>query len=139
MKTVKKTLLHYQKGASNKVYNVYLVEVSRGSYLVNFEYGRFGATLREGSKTSTAVNLESAQKIYDSLVVSKMNKDYVVKEGYDSTKQEEKKERNSMSSEAYKKLLLERLQRAGELEGKKLKKVDNYEVSRLIYRAGELK
>ena len=164
MKTVKKTLLHYQKGTSNKVYNVYLVEVSRGKYLVNFEYGRFGSTLREGSKTSTAVDLESAQKIYDSLVVSKMNKDYLVKEGYDSTKQTEKKERTSLSSEAYKKLLVERLGRVGEtIEERsqsrargatgfraihaslvtttktKLKKVDNYEVSRLIYRAGELK
>jgi len=139
MKTIKKTLLHYQNGTSNKVYNVYLIEVSRGKYLVNFEYGRFGATLREGSKTSTPLDLNSAQKLYDSLVVSKMNKAYVIKEGYDSTKQEEKKEATILTTQAYKKLLLERLKKAGTVENKKLKKVDNYEVSRLIYRAGELK
>jgi hypothetical protein len=168
MKTIKKTLLHYQKGTSNKVYNVYLIEVSSGNYLVNFEYGRFGATLREGSKTATPVDLTKAQKLYDSLVVSKMNKEYLVKEGYDSTKQEEKKEKKTLTSQEYKNLLIERLKKVGEVESTehttqtrdngatgfraihstvttsthsttKLKKVDNYEVSRLIYRAGELK
>ena len=168
MKTIKKTLLHYQKGTSNKVYNVYLIEVSSGNYLVNFEYGRFGATLREGSKTSIPVDLIKAQKIYDSLVVSKMNKDYVIKEGYDSTKQEEKKEKKTLTPQEYKDFLVERLKKVGEIENSehitksiangatgfkaihstvtttmhtisKLKRVDNYQVSRLIYRAGELK
>jgi len=101
MKTIKKTLLHYQKGTSNKVYNVYLVELSSSEYLVNFEYGRFGSTLREGTKTSSPVALERAQKLFDSLVVSKINKDYVVKQGYDATKQEEKKEREVVSSSKY--------------------------------------
>ena len=167
MKTIKKTLLHYQKGTSNKVYNVYLIEVSSGNYLVNFEYGRFGATLREGSKTATAVDLTKAQKLYDSLVIAKMNKDYKVKEGYDSSKQEEKQEKKTLTSQEYKSLLVERLKKVGEVEKTehtrqsrngatgfraihstvtttthtttKLKKVDNYEVSRLIYRVGELK
>jgi len=161
MKTIKKTLLHYQKGTSNKVYNVYLIEVSTGNYLVNFEYGRFGATLREGSKTSTAVDLSKAEKLYNALVVSKMNKDYLVKEGYDSTKQEEKKEKKALTSQEYKSLLIERLKKVGEVESTKhsikstgfkaihsavttthtivkLRRIDNYEVSRLIYRAGEL-
>jgi len=97
MKTIKQTLLHYQKGTSNKVYNVYLVQISSSEYLVNFEYGRFGSTLREGSKTSSPVTIERAEKLFDSLVVSKINKDYVVKQGYDSQKKEEKKERSSCS------------------------------------------
>ena len=136
MKKIKQTLLHYQKGTSNKVYNVYLIEISPSEYLVNFEYGRYGATLREGTKTSSPVPLEKAQKLFDSLVVSKINKDYVVKQGYDATKQEEKKERELLSSDEYKVLLVLRLKQA---KDESLRVVDNYEVSRLIYKAGELK
>ena len=168
MKTIKQTLLHYQKGTSNKVYNVYLIKVNASEYLVNFEYGRFGATLREGTKTSSPVGLERAEKLFDSLVVSKMNKEYVVKQGYDATKQEEKKERATLSLDEYAALLLERLSKAGEVNSTEetttrasngatgfralhssretirtvttsLEKVDNYDVSRLIYKAGTLK
>jgi len=168
MKLIKKTLLHYQKGTSNKVYNVYLIEISPENYVVNFEYGRFGGNLKEGTKTKEAVDLAKAQKLYDSLVISKMNKEYQIKEGYDSTKQEEKKGRKNLTPDEYKLLIVERLKRVGQIETieetthsrangatgfraihaslventttiSKLKKVDNYEISRLIYRAGELK
>ena len=136
MKKIKETLLHYQKGTSNKVYNVYLVEISPSEYLVNFEYGRYGATLREGTKTSSPVPLERAEKLFDSLVVSKMNKEYTVQKGYDATKKEEKKERKALSALEYQELIVSRLKKAQE---ESLRTVDNYEVSRLIYRAGELK
>jgi hypothetical protein len=136
MKTVKETLLHYHKGTSNKVYNVYLIEVSKGSYLVNFEYGRFGASLREGSKTTTAVELAKAEKIYDSLVVSKVNKEYKITSGYNPLTKEDKKSREVLGNNAYEELLLSRLQRA---KDEKLSSVDNYAISRLVYNAGELK
>jgi hypothetical protein len=136
MKIIKETHLHYQKGTSNKVYNVYLVEVSQGSYLVNFEYGRFGATLREGSKTTTPVELAKAEKIYDSLVVAKVNKEYKLLSGYNSLKQEDKVERKPLANNEYEALLLSRLQRA---KDENLATVDNYVLSRLIYKAGELK
>jgi len=168
MKIIKETHLHYEKGTSNKVYNVFLVKLSNTQYLVNFAYGRLGSKLREGSKTTTPVDLEQAQKIYDSLVVSKINKAYQVVSGTDSLKPQEKKERQVISSKAYKECLLERLSRAGEMETVEnsttravngstgfralhsrretvttvthfFKKVDNYEVSRLIYKAGSLK
>ncbi len=136
MKTIKKTLLHFHQGTSNKVYNVYLIEVSPESYLVNFEYGRYGATLREGTKTSSPVALKKAQKLYDSLVVSKVNKEYKIVSGYNSMTKEEKSQREVLSNDAYASLLIERLKRASE---ERLKSVDNYAVSRLIYRAGALK
>jgi len=136
MKTIKQTLLHYQKGTSNKVYNVYLVQISSSEYLVNFEYGRFGSTLREGTKTSSPVARERAEKLFDSLVVSKMNKEYVIKQGYDSTKKEEKKEREFLGADKYEDLLLQRLKRAAE---NRFTEVDNYAISRLIYKAGELR
>lgn len=74
MRTIKETKLHYQKGTSNKVYNVYLVEVSTDSYLVNFEYGRAGGNLKEGSKTTSPVDLVKAQKVFDNLETQKLKK-----------------------------------------------------------------
>ncbi|HIM93925.1 MAG TPA: hypothetical protein EYM49_02650 [Campylobacterales bacterium] len=168
MRTIKETKLHYQKGTSNKVYNVYLVEVSTDSYLVNFEYGRAGGNLKEGSKTTSPVDLVKAQKVFDNLVNSKIKKEYKVEAGFNSSTGKEIKKRDTLSSDEYKTLLLERLSRAGELDTTKntttrpsngatgfkalhssketititshrIAKVDNYEVSRLIYRAGELK
>jgi hypothetical protein len=136
MKIIKKTQLHYQKGTSNKLYNVYLVEISSGEYLVNFEYGRYGAKLKEGTKTKTPLPQEKAQKVYDSLVVSKINKEYHVVAGYNSLKQEEQKERDTMGTQEYEQLLLSRLQRA---QSDALSVVDNYQLSRLVYKAGSLK
>ncbi len=139
MKIIQQTHLHYQKGTSNKVYNIYLVEVSSENYLVNFEYGRFGGNLKEGSKTTSPVDLTKAKKVFDTLVNSKIKKDYTVDSGFDSSKGKEKKERVILSSDAYKSLLLERLRKAGAVEKNSLAQVDNYEVSHLIYKAGELK
>jgi len=136
MKTIKKTLLHFHQGTSNKVYNVYLIEVSADNYLVNFEYGRYGANLKEGTKTKSSVELEKAQKVYDSLVISKINKDYKIVSGYNPITKEEKGQRDIISYDTYTELLVKRLKRASE---ENLKKVDNYSVSRLIYNAGELK
>ena len=168
MKTVKETRLHYQKGTSNKVYNVFLIEVSTSKYLVNFEYGRFGGNLKEGTKTASPVELTKAQKVFDSLVNSKIKKEYKVEAGFNTSTGKEKKERTKLSSTEYKALIVKRLTQAGEIEStehtrtqatggatgfralhraretittvtNRLQKVDNYEVSRLIYRAGELK
>lgn len=83
MKLIRQTTLRFQQGeTSNKVYEVDLVETA-GKYLVNFRYGRYGADLREGSKTSAPVSLNDASKIADSLLVSKINKGYWVDAGYD--------------------------------------------------------
>ena len=139
MKTVKETRLHYQKGTSNKVYNVYLVEISRDTYLVNFEYGRVGGKLKEGTKTASAVDLTKAQKVFDSLVNSKIKKEYKVEAGFNTATGKEKKKRDTLSSDEYKAILLERLSRVKEIKNQKLEKIDNYETSRLIYRVGELK
>lgn len=79
MKLVKKIRLVFKEGNSDKVYEVDLVEVAGSSsnrYLVNFRYGRRGRTLNEGTKTVQPVELPEAEKLYDSIVVSKTNKGY---------------------------------------------------------------
>ena len=68
--------LFYKQERSDKVYKVSLEE-SEDKYLVNFAYGRRGATLKTGTKTQTAVEYEKAKKIYDKLVLSKSAKGYV--------------------------------------------------------------
>ncbi|MEJ2610543.1 MAG: hypothetical protein P8179_10750, partial [Candidatus Thiodiazotropha sp.] len=68
----------------DKVYEVDLCDLgaSQGDarYVVNYRYGRRGASLREGSKTSRPVTLEKAHKLFDSVVVSKTNNGYQVAE-----------------------------------------------------------
>ncbi len=86
MNIVQNSSLRLTEGKSDKVYEVDLVELPKSDdsrYLVNFRYGRYGASLREGSKTPMAVPLDKAQKIFSSLVVSKINKGYVLQSGFD--------------------------------------------------------
>jgi len=69
--------LAFCEGNSDKVYKVAIEKIS-GEYVVNFAFGRRGATLQTGSKTTQPVSLEDAQKIYDKLVLSKTAKGYKV-------------------------------------------------------------
>jgi len=74
--TVKSVSLFYRDGSSDKEYNVFL-DGSNGMYIVNFTYGRRGNATASGTKTSSAVPLAQAEKIYDKLVSEKMAKGYV--------------------------------------------------------------
>ncbi len=77
MKLIKRKTLHYQKDASDKVYEVDLCEVAEDKYLVNFRYGRRGANLKEGTKTTQPVALTKAEQIFDKLVGEKTKKGYI--------------------------------------------------------------
>ncbi|BCE03819.1 WGR domain-containing protein [Marinicellulosiphila megalodicopiae] len=78
MKIIKHTQLRFTEGKSDKVYEIDLCQLSdKNEYFVNFRYGRFGANLREGSKTDEPVELEKAEDIFNSLLVSKLNKGYL--------------------------------------------------------------
>ncbi|MES2731464.1 MAG: hypothetical protein V4714_06935 [Bacteroidota bacterium] len=76
MKLIQQASLWFSEGNSDKIYEVDLCEVGSNQYVVNFRYGRRGATLRDGTKTALPVAEDQARKIYDLLVGSK------VKEGY---------------------------------------------------------
>jgi predicted DNA-binding WGR domain protein len=80
MKFIKRSKLAFTEGNSDKVYEVDLCEQSNHSeyrFLVNFRYGRRGTQLKEGTKTPVAVDAQKAEDIFNSLVVSKLNKGYV--------------------------------------------------------------
>ena len=80
MRLVRSARLWFKEGTSDKLYEVDLVEndalQSDKRFLVNFRYGRRGSTLREGAKTAEPVDAVAAKKVFDSVVVSKVNEGY---------------------------------------------------------------
>jgi bifunctional non-homologous end joining protein LigD len=67
--------LYYREGASDKVYQVSLVENEEG-FVVHYAYGRRGNTLTTGIKTKHPVSRKSAEKVFRQLVKSKQAKGY---------------------------------------------------------------
>lgn len=76
MQLIKRTTLIYQAGTSDKIYEIDLCQTGENRYLVNFRYGRRGTTLKEGTKTVQALPLAEAQRIFDKLVDSQIQKGY---------------------------------------------------------------
>jgi bifunctional non-homologous end joining protein LigD len=67
--------LYYREGSSDKVYQA-AIEPAGSQFVVNFAYGRRGATLATGTKTSSPVDYPAAKKIYTKLVGEKKAKGY---------------------------------------------------------------
>ncbi|WP_050421675.1 hypothetical protein [Bradyrhizobium tropiciagri] len=80
MQVVRSVRLWMKEGRSDKLYEVDLVDLERADndarYLVNFKYGRRGTSLRDGTKTPSPVTHANAEKLFDSVVVSKINDGY---------------------------------------------------------------
>ncbi len=73
--TIQSTSLHYREGNSDKVYQA-AIEPKGEGYIVTFAYGRRGNTLTTGTKADTPVPLETATKLFNKLVASKIAKGY---------------------------------------------------------------
>jgi bifunctional non-homologous end joining protein LigD len=67
--------LYYREGSSDKVYQA-AIEPADGLFVVNFAYGRRGATLTTGTKTSSPVDYDTAKQIFTKLVKEKKAKGY---------------------------------------------------------------
>ncbi|PRY44106.1 WGR domain-containing protein [Spirosoma oryzae] len=76
MKLIKQIKLYFKEGNSDKVYEVDLCDVGSEQYVVNFRFGRRGATLKEGTKTPKPVALLAAENYFNSLEVEKRKKGY---------------------------------------------------------------
>ena len=74
-KTSERVFLYYREGSSDKEYQA-AIEPVANQFVVNFAYGRRGATLTTGTKTSSPVDYEAAKKIYTKLVNEKKAKGY---------------------------------------------------------------
>ena len=80
--TSERVTLYYREGSSDKVYHA-AIEPSGNQFVVNFAYGRRGATLTTGTKTSSPVDYGTAKKIHAKLIGEKKAKGYT--EGADGT------------------------------------------------------
>lgn len=67
--------LYFSDGSSNKEYHAHLVPQGDG-WVVNYEFGPRGGTLKAGSKTPAPLTLEKAKKVFDNLVKEKTGKGY---------------------------------------------------------------
>ncbi len=67
--------LYYREGSSDKIYQC-AIEPAGELFVVNFAYGRRGATLNTGTKTSTPVDYQTAKNTFDKLVREKTAKGY---------------------------------------------------------------
>ena len=136
MKSIRKTILQFRQGNSDKVYEVELCEVSDARFVVNFRYGRRGSTLREGTKTTVAVSLDQANEIFDTLVESKTKKGYSEAESFSPSMSSPVTVPAGARAEANDDpritATLERLQKG-------LDRFNDWKLSRAIWRAGELR
>jgi bifunctional non-homologous end joining protein LigD len=67
--------LEFREGSSDKIYRAAIERVDDG-FVVNFGYGRRGATLNTGTKTANPVPYDQAADIYQKLVRAKTAKGY---------------------------------------------------------------
>lgn len=70
MEELKTTSLYYRQGSSDKEYHVRL-EAKDDGYVVNTAFGRRGSTLSTGTKTSSPLEYEAAQRLFEQLVNEK--------------------------------------------------------------------
>ena len=78
MRTVRSQSLVLKSGRE-RIYELQLVELDRADdarFLVNYRYGWVGSELQEGTRTPDAVTLSAAEKIFDSLILSRRNQGY---------------------------------------------------------------
>src|ERR1035437_1813911 len=75
---IKSASLYFKEGSSDKEYHAQIVESSNGLFVVNFQYGRRGGTLKSDTKTKSPAPWSQADKIYDQLVKSKIAKGYTL-------------------------------------------------------------
>jgi predicted DNA-binding WGR domain protein len=134
VKLVKQTTLYLKDDRSDKVYEVDLCETPGGEFLVNFRYGRRGANLREGTKTTTPVDRKAADEIFDKLVTSKTKKGYCESQpsAVGTEAVESPVATDAGASESRKQAILARLTKGA------TKTRGEWSISRAVWRAGEL-
>lgn len=72
MRVIEQARLWFREGTSDKVYEVDLVEVVTGQFVVNFRYGRRGGVLKDGTKTPLPVDAAKARVVFGKLVDEKL-------------------------------------------------------------------
>jgi bifunctional non-homologous end joining protein LigD len=89
-----KITLYYRQGSSDKIYQA-SIEPCGAGFAVNFAFGRRGATLQTGTKTSSPVNYSEAKKIFDKIIREKTAKGYTPGEDGTPYQQTDKAQRST--------------------------------------------
>lgn len=87
MSAPQKTSLFYKDGSSDKEYHIQLLPKD-SNWIVEFQYGRRGSSLKAGTKTAAPVAYDVALKAYSKVVQEKLKDGYTESEGglvYQST------------------------------------------------------
>jgi predicted DNA-binding WGR domain protein len=135
MQLLKQSKLFFKEGNSDKVYEVDLCQVGAEQYVVNFRYGRRGATLKEGTKTDKPVILAIAEETFNALEVEKRKKGYQTEEEMFQPLPTFDFDNNA--AQTPQSAILKRLQALA--EGKDNPFKTKWKTSRVIWRAGELR
>lgn len=135
MRVVRQSRLRFTQGTSDKVYEVDLVEVKPGAFTVHFRYGRFGANLRAGTKTSEPVAQPEANRVFEALVASKTKKGYLETHVPTTDASTEPKAPRPIDRAAQRQAILARLDAAVADPDADT----DWPVERVIWRAGELR
>jgi predicted DNA-binding WGR domain protein len=131
LKLIKQIRLFFQEGNSDKVYEIDLCEAGEG-YVVNFRYGRRGASLKEGTKTIFPIELREAEKVFENLEQEKRKKGYAA--AGEIPVETTSKPTTNKKIDQRKKVIVKLLKSAAAGE-----EPDNWPISRIIWRAGDLK
>ncbi|MCG2615431.1 WGR domain-containing protein [Terrimonas sp. NA20] len=145
MRLIRQSILFFQEGNSDKVYETDLCDVGNDRYVVNFRYGRRGASLKEGSKTPVPVSLQEAEKIYNDVVNEKTAKGYTGAPGVAGKPLDDNflsaislpSVNISVLPEGKKKTILQRLDSAA--NSTRSSRNYRWKLSRVIWKAGEYK
>ena len=133
MRVLKEASLFFREGNSDKVYELELLEVGAGECVVNFRYGRRGTVLREGTKTIFPLPFAEADKAYEKLLKEKLDKGYLPATGLDNAVAAGTG--TSKVDNEQKDKVLDYLGLAATANWQE----EQWKLSRLVWRAGELK
>lgn len=75
METVKSISFECKENGSNKEYHIQIVK-SGSEFLINFQYGAIGSTLRPGTKTPSPISEGEAEKLFQKLIKERLAKNY---------------------------------------------------------------
>ncbi|MDJ1495744.1 WGR domain-containing protein [Cytophagaceae bacterium DM2B3-1] len=140
MKLIEQVSLWCREGSADKVYEVDLYEVGTDKYVVNFRYGRRGATLKDGTKTASSVDRTNADKIFNALIAEKKKGGYQETGRFSATQQPivTRTAPTVVKTNQYsdkKEFILAKLREASQPGFKDTK----WPLSRIIWRVGELR
>ncbi len=135
MKLIKQTKLFFKGGNSDKVYEVDLCEVGPDQYVVNFRYGRRGAALKDGTKTTTPLKQKPAGDLFDAMEAEKRKKGYQSEAKMFQPLPEVPIDKNAPTSRES--AILQRLKAAAEGQPSAFRTV--WKTSRVMWAAGELR